>query len=470
MHLASQLGCLQLRVSFLLDVIVDNLYLFLFGTIFLAISLLLMRVHRGVPGIRELSLSGILFTVGLVCFIAETPPLYFWAKTVAANILLVYSAVAQLFGFSRLFNKAVSNTAYSSFAVVVVMLFLFATFVHDSFQMRLVIINGALAIFFLRALALYLMAIDKWGRISQVFVLPAMGLLVMIFITRLLHGLSIAPLDLVSFTNYLVVNESLLIVLLLIVSYYVLAAEYQANHLRLLSDVLESRVQFKSNIIRFLNHELKTPLNAVLLKLEMLKDQTHDSELQRDLGFLEDVSRDILHTTQAFLTKDVFEKSSGVMRTNLRQAIQETLTLPSLLAKRKNLSLIFQIKGEVPDSLLLNQTVLQIVLLNLVSNAIKYTPSNGEVAVLLKRMDASQIGEITLRLSVSDTGVGLSADDLERIYEPFWRSSKTEREEGNGLGLVIVKELLTTIDSSLEIESKEGEGTCVSFIFKGMQL
>ena len=314
------------------------------------------------------------------------------------------------------------------------------------------------------------MAIDKWGRISQVFVLPAMGLLVMIFITRLLHGLSIAPLDLVSFTNYLVVNESLLIVLLLIVSYYVLAAEYQANHLRLLSDVLESRVQFKSNIIRFLNHELKTPLNAVLLKLEMLKDQTHDSELQRDLGFLEDVSRDILHTTQAFLTKDVFEKSSGVMRTNLRQAIQETLTLPSLLAKRKNLSLIFQIKGEVPDSLLLNQTVLQIVLLNLVSNAIKYTPSNGEVAVLLKRMDASQIGEITLRLSVSDTGVGLSADDLERIYEPFWRSSKTEREEGNGLGLVIVKELLTTIDSSLEIESKEGEGTCVSFIFKGMQL
>lgn len=103
-----------------------------------------------------------------------------------------------------------------------------------------------------------------------------------------------------------------------------------------------------------------------------------------------------------------------------------------------------------------NQELLDEIFTNLVSNAVKYTPRNG-----LVRINLSMKGEDQILFEVSDTGIGISKEDIPRLFTEFFRAdnAKAIEENGTGLGLVIVKEVVDRLGGSIEVESKIGEGT-----------
>ena len=126
------------------------------------------------------------------------------------------------------------------------------------------------------------------------------------------------------------------------------------------------------------------------------------------------------------------------------------------------MTLIRKVAPMLPHMLADRQRLIQ-VLLNLVRNAITYTPQGGIVSITVERADANY-----LALVVADTGIGIPNDDLERVFERFYRTdpSRARTSGGFGLGLAIVRDLVNAMGGSITVESKVGEGSCFRVLLR----
>jgi len=220
--------------------------------------------------------------------------------------------------------------------------------------------------------------------------------------------------------------------------------------------------RIKSEFLANMSHEIRTPLNGIigftnlLQKCEMSPRQ-HDylNTIQKSADSLLDIINEILDFSKIEAGKLVLEHAPF----NLRELLQDTLTILAPAAHAKHLELVSLIYRDTPLALNGDPQRLKQILTNLISNAIKFT-SQGTIAV---RAMVEEIGEdfARLRISVKDTGIGLSQEDLSALFQAFTQAdnSLTRQSGGTGLGLVISKRLIEQMGGEIGVTSEPGEGS-----------
>ena len=220
----------------------------------------------------------------------------------------------------------------------------------------------------------------------------------------------------------------------------------------------------KSRFVATMSHELRTPLNVIIGFSEML---TKEAPMMLDATRREEYAHLINESGHHLLSVvngilDMSKIETGNFEITPEpfapgRAVRSCCDLLGLKASETGIELVARIEDDLPEIVADKRAVNQI-LLNLISNAIKFTDRGGRVMVSAKR-DGSCVA-----LAVEDTGVGIAADDLPRIGDPFFQAGATydRRHEGTGLGLSIVKGLVELHRGDLDIRSRSGEGTRVT--------
>jgi len=224
--------------------------------------------------------------------------------------------------------------------------------------------------------------------------------------------------------------------------------------------------QAKSDFVANMSHEIRTPMNAVLGMLA-LAQRTELSERQRDyLDKAGSAGRSLMSLLNDIL--DFSKIEAGKLELDSNEFEVEALLgeLASVLAgtnAHKTVEVLFDVDPATPAWLTGDRQRLLQVLINLAGNAIKFTPE-GHVVVVLKVL-ARAPGQVSLRLSVRDSGIGIAADQRERIFDGFTQAeaSTARRFGGTGLGLAISANLVRLMGGSLALDSEPGKGSCFWF-------
>ena len=240
--------------------------------------------------------------------------------------------------------------------------------------------------------------------------------------------------------------------------------------LRDAKEAAEASSQAKTRFLGNMSHELRTPLNAVLGMAQLLEMGDLQPEQGEIVGFIKAGGLTLLNQVSDMLDFSVVD--SGQLRLqaepfSLRSVLTQVKQVVSVAARTANLTFIVEpiIGLERPligDALRLGQ-----ILVNLASNAIKFTPAGGKVIVKSIRLDSeSEVAE--MRFEVIDTGIGIEADLIQRVFEPFAQAddSVTRRYGGTGLGLSICKQLVKSMGGRIGVESEVGKGSCFWFELK----
>ena len=242
-------------------------------------------------------------------------------------------------------------------------------------------------------------------------------------------------------------------------------AHYE-DGLRLARDAAERADRAKSDFLAVITHELRTPLNGVIGMTGLLLDGKLDAQSRRYADTLREAGEhllqlinDVLDFTKLEANRLSFEEILFEPETVLHSAVE--LLLPR--ARAKGLVLETQIAPGVPSRVRGDPGRLRQVLMNLVSNALKFT-DRGDVRVVLAAEPAGE-GEITLRFAISDTGIGIAPEDLPKLFQEFSQidSSISRGFGGTGLGLAICRKLVQGMGGEILAESEPGRGSTFRF-------
>ena len=249
-------------------------------------------------------------------------------------------------------------------------------------------------------------------------------------------------------------------------SYYF--AEEDVNFFSLMADLtalsLENlkRELDKTWFLQKAAHQLRSPLNTVQSMLNVLRNRRQGpvtAEQERTLN--RSVKRlEILGDMVTDLLKFEIRRANlhkTILHPVVAAEILKNLTEPyRILAAEKKVDVTFDIEESLPN-ILADEQLVDELFTNLISNGVKYTSPEGKVRVKLSRGNGDRV-----RFEVSDTGIGIPAGDIPRLFTEFFRSAKAKAfvEEGTGLGLVVVKEILDRLKGTISVKSTPGEGTC----------
>ncbi len=215
----------------------------------------------------------------------------------------------------------------------------------------------------------------------------------------------------------------------------------------------------KSAFISSMNHELRTPMNAVLGFAQLLQSEENLSENQKTA--IENILRSgnhLLDLIDQMLDLNTIE--AGTLPLNMeeipaRDVFQESIHLVQSRAHHERIEIIDKTEGQTLPLLWTDSTRLIQVLLNLLSNAVKYNREGGSVT-----LSCQQVSDEMLRINVSDTGIGINAEMRDKIFEPFERlGHEMGQIEGSGIGLSITKQIVELLGGKIGFHSIEGEGS-----------
>jgi signal transduction histidine kinase len=254
-------------------------------------------------------------------------------------------------------------------------------------------------------------------------------------------------------------------------------AEMRTEQAEMRSEHSESANLAKSQFLANMSHELRTPLNAIIGFSELLTDKTFGDLNNRQLKYTNNIlnsGRHLLQLINDILDLTKVETGRVVLVRNpfsVAKALSEVQTIVKTLANKKNISLESQVPSDLPP-LYAEEAKFKQIMYNLLSNAIKFTPNGGKVFVAAAiqnatSADSSLAGE-SLRVSVTDTGIGIKTKDQARVFNEFEQvdSSYGREQQGTGLGLALTKRLVEMHGGHLSLESEgiEGKGSAFTFL------
>jgi|GEM_PF-4976385 len=229
----------------------------------------------------------------------------------------------------------------------------------------------------------------------------------------------------------------------------------------------EQATQAKSIFLAQMSHELRTPVAGVigLLELTLKKDipeEAHEELIQalRQAEIQLDLINDLLDISKIEAGRLTLENIAF----NTREWIQESLFVLQQSAKAKRIGFSIYVSETLPPWIIGDTLRLRQILVNLVTNAIKFTES-GQVSVAWSTVQAGEGGPVHLKLEVRDTGIGITPENQQKLFSAFEQggASTARRFGGSGLGLAISKGLAKAMDGEIRIDSRPGQGTAVQF-------
>ena len=258
------------------------------------------------------------------------------------------------------------------------------------------------------------------------------------------------------------------------------AAKLAANDTQKLNDKLEIALKkaedaslAKTRFLNNMSHDIRTPMNVILGYAQLMEDELKGKDMSETSEHLEKLKQSgnlLLSIINNVL--DMAKIESGKMEINenygrigaIRQSLFEIFEDE---AKKKNLALHYTINVE-HEHILTDTTKVKEIFVNILGNAIKYTPPGGSVMVNLDELPCDEHGYMMVRTRISDTGIGMSEEYLTEIFEAFTREQNTTKSKiaGTGLGMSIVKKYVDLLGGTIEVESELGKGSTFTVTLK----
>lgn len=215
----------------------------------------------------------------------------------------------------------------------------------------------------------------------------------------------------------------------------------------------------KTRFVAYASHELRTPITNLKTRLYLLRKQPE--RLEQHLSVLEEVTDRMRRLVEGLLDVSRFERGMIPLEqqlVDLQSLIMRSVAVQTPEAERKGLSLTAELTPEPIMVYADGERIIQVVT-NLVTNAINYTPPQGRIIV--RTYTTSEAAERYAIVEVEDTGIGIAAEHLPYLFQPFYRVQN--QIEGTGLGLPISKEIIDLHGGQISVKSEPGKGTCFSF-------
>ena len=222
----------------------------------------------------------------------------------------------------------------------------------------------------------------------------------------------------------------------------------------------------KSNFLARMSHDIRTPMNAIIGMTALAASHADQPERVKDcLEKISVSSSHLLSLINEILDMSRIEKGKlelleepfylGTMLDNIYSIIK-----PSVM--EKNHEITFRQKDVQHEALIGDANRVKQVLLNLISNAVKYTPDNGTILVTTQEVSMGKAGWACYRFMVEDNGIGMSKEYMEQVFEPFFRAGvpMVLEQQGTGLGMSIAQGIVSTMQGDIQVESQEGRGSC----------
>ena len=258
------------------------------------------------------------------------------------------------------------------------------------------------------------------------------------------------------------------------------AAKVAAKDTQKLNDKLEVALKkaedaslSKTSFLHNMSHDIRTPMNAVLGYAQLMKDELKGKGMPETLEHLEKLQQSgnlLLSIINNVL--DMARIESGRMEidesyTQIEYILQDLFEIFDDEAKKKNIAFNYKMNVE-HDHVLIDITKIKEILVNILSNAIKYTPAGGSVMVNVDELPCDEPGYMIVRTSVSDTGIGMSQEYLTKIFDAFTREQSTTKSKiaGTGLGMSIVKKYVDLLGGTIDVESELGKGSTFTVTLK----
>ena len=257
-------------------------------------------------------------------------------------------------------------------------------------------------------------------------------------------------------------------------------AKLAANDTQKLNDKLEIALKkaedasfAKTRFLNNMSHDIRTPMNAILGYAQLMEDEMKRKDLPETSEYLKKLQQSgnlLLSIINNVL--DMARIESGRMEIDENYGMIEDIwqTLFEIFddeAKKKNIALHYTINVE-HEHILTDATKVKEIFVNILSNAMKYTPSGGSVMINVDELPCSEPGYMMVRTRVSDTGIGMSQEYLTNIFEAFTRERNTTKSKiaGTGLGMSIVKKYVELLGGTIDVESELGKGSTFTVTLK----
>ncbi|MBU3142643.1 ATP-binding protein [Clostridium sp. CF012] len=243
----------------------------------------------------------------------------------------------------------------------------------------------------------------------------------------------------------------------------ILELEDLRNSINTLGDKLQHQDVLRKRLISDISHEIRTPLNILQNNFEAMIDGIFPVDNERLSYLNEEVIRfgKLIDNLNGLKEIESEETSLSMEKISLKDILSSVVNEFELVAENKNLKMTLECDISKQFNILGDTDKIKQVIINILSNAVKFTKENGKVNITLKEADEKVI------LKIKDTGIGISKEDLPYIFERLYRGDKSRHETaGTGIGLTIVKNILILHKASIEVKSEEGKGSVVIVYFK----
>ena len=258
------------------------------------------------------------------------------------------------------------------------------------------------------------------------------------------------------------------------------AAKLAANDTQKLNDKLEIALKkaedaslAKTCFLNNMSHDIRTPMNAILGYAQLMENELNGKDMPETLEHLEKLQQSgnlLLSIINNVLDMARIESGRMELDENYCRIADVWKSLFAVFdekARKKNIALHYTMNVE-HEHVLTDVTKIKEILVNILSNAIKYTPAGGSVMVDVDELPCDESGYMIARMRVSDTGIGMSKEYLTEIFEAFTREQNTTKSKiaGSGLGMSIVKKYVDLLGGTIDVESELGKGSTFTVTLK----